>query len=280
MTRTLAWASHFAVPPALYAVGLLVGVWHLAGHGTLPADRTMLYVALAVWSVYLFDRVKLPGVPMDETDRTAHPSRWAFLARRVTFVRTIAFVAMACAVVVGAEISSLLAVLPLMGIAAIWVYAGRRRTGKRPKDLFLIKNLMISAGLTALVGACGVADHDATWRLLVACGWVFLVVAGDAALCDLDDLDADRERGTRTLPVVLGRRATWRIALAVHVLAAGVAVAVRPDAVGFVWAAGLVGGTAVPMAVAKDAPVRDLVDLRLPMLACVAAVLAAAHGAG
>lgn len=266
---TLACASHFALPPALYAVGLLIGVWHLAGHGLFPPARTMVYVGAAALSVYLFDRVKLPGVPMDETDRTAHPARWAFLSQRVGLVRTFAFVAMAGAIAAGAVSGPLLAVLPALGIAAIWVYAGRRRTGKRPKDLFVVKNLMIALGLTVLVGACAVVDGDASWHLAIVCGWVFVVVAADAALCDLDDLEADRTRGTRTLPVVAGRGATWRVALGAHLLAAALAVAARPDGVGFAWALGLVVGTAVPMLVANAAPVRDLVDLRLPLLAGV-----------
>jgi 4-hydroxybenzoate polyprenyltransferase len=277
--------GHLAVWVGLYVAGATVGFARLAGLPMAPAAIGAAFCTAT--SVYLVDRVKLRDAWLDRADLEAHPARYAFLTRRTGLVRALA----AVLGVAGAGLAATLgAWAPLLVVAAyggVFVYAGRRAgTGRRVKDLLLVKNFAVAGSIAGFAGAMAMlgalargwawtesAPHD----LLL--GLVFLggQVLADAVLCDLDDAESDRRFGTATVPAKYGRGAAWALALAVHAGLTALMVAWPAGAGAYAarWRWGLLTlGTTVALRRWNPPKVRDLVDLRLALVAGAALAMA------
>lgn len=277
--------GHLAVWVGLYVAAATVGFSRLAG---LPLSAKALGTTFAAaMSIYLVDRIKLRDAWLDPADREAHPGRYAFLAGRSRWVRALALVLGSMALGLGATVHPVLPVLVLCGYGGVFLYAGRRvGMARRLKDILLVKNIAVAGCIACFAAAMAVfgalsrgwtpADSAPTDLLL---GLFFLggQVLADAMLCDLDDLESDRRFGTATVPSKLGREATWAVALAIHALEAGV-MALWPSgagAYGARWRWGLLTlGTTVALRVWNPPRVRDLVDLRLALVAVAAIAMA------
>lgn len=282
MQRILHAASHLALWAGLYVVGAVSYVNQVSGMQSGGRGRTALslvFAGLTAAAVYLLDRVKLRDRWLDPADDASHPARHRFLAARTRRVRWLAAVLLVAGIACGAAVSPVLPVLGVFAVAGVSLYAGRPRHHRpRVKDVLLLKNLYVAAGIAAfalVVGVCA-APMRVWWpwegflRMyglgLSLAGLTLAVrVVADAALCDIDDETADREFGTDTLPTRLGRQRAWAVAMGMRLAAAAAlwwAPAGNPPAA-HAWAVATLITTFGLRAINPRA-LRDLVDLRLP----------------
>ncbi|MCC6428255.1 MAG: hypothetical protein IT435_15720 [Phycisphaerales bacterium] len=286
--------AHLAVWAGLYVAGAVVCVSQVAGIDAIvpigTRTRAAAFAFCTAMAVYLLDRVKTFDSWLDPADAQAHPARFAFLAQHSTRVRVLILLLLTAAVCLGKGLSAWAAAVPVLAVAGVLVYAARPRTGRpRPKDIVLLKNAYVAAGITgfAVVVAIAAVHPGAGLRIVwevavahavplsVSCAHLAMRVFADAVLCDLDDEDADRRHGTSTLPTHLGRTRAWNTALAVRLcIALGlVLIPVLPAPARLAWAAVTVVSS-VSLRLAAPVRVRDWVDARLPMeTACVAVIL-------
>jgi hypothetical protein len=274
-------AGHLAVWLGLYFTSVYVaGVLVLGRRASMTA---VLACFCAGIGLYLLDRVKARDAWLDPADGIAQPERFQFLLARRTPVRVVAWIALLCGTLAAASIDLRNLLLPPIGIGGVLLYSSVRGRGARLKDVLVIKNLLpgLAIGSLAVVFAWQSPPLFTTtlsmwWTAVVLVGLVLMVTA-DAMLCDLDDAATDAAHRTRTMPTALGPRATWIAALALHVVAggavmwAGAAIGTRSSA-GFI----AVGNGVVTLGLfqTKPAKVRDLVDLKLPVVVALAWAIA------
>jgi 4-hydroxybenzoate polyprenyltransferase len=253
------------------------GTWAIAG----------AFSFCTATAVYQLDRVKLRDRLLDPADAHAHPDRFAFLSRHAVLVRMLALSLLVAAGALATLLRFWGAIIPLLAVLGVLVYAGRPRHGRpRPKDIVLLKNAYVSVGITGfavvvlLIGSHPTAGAGALAEVVLreaaplslACLLLGARVFADAVVCDLDDEDADRRHGTGTLPTHLGHDRAWNIAMGIRLLSA-VALAVIPV---FPWHArmawaGVTVVSSVALRVADPNRVRDWVDARLPAEAILVA---------
>lgn len=295
MASPLHAAAHLAVWAGLYVAGAVVCFAQISGIDAQVAPAVRLRAAAFAFctamAVYLLDRVKLANAWLDPADAQAHPDRFQFLARHARGVRATIALLLAAATWLGSGLAPWVIPLPLLACAGVLLYAARPRTGRaRPKDIILLKNGYVAAGITgfAAIVALAAAGGDAGGSmsaivtthaapLTLSCIHLAARVWADAALCDLDDEQSDRDHGTHTLPTRFGRRRAWDIALAVR-LGLAAALALTPilhlDA-RLAWA-GVTVISSLALRLAAPARVRDWVDARLPMEAAVVTLILSA----
>jgi len=208
-------AGHLAVWPVMYAAGVGIILGEFLGRPI--GELGLVYVTLCAHSGYMLDRVKFRDADFDPADLMADSERANFLrriARRLRLVMALEWVAAAA---VGVVISPVLGVLVLGGILLGYLYSGWR-PGRRArlKDVHglkagLVACAVVGLGLAAVVGPEIGWDAGALLKLVgelpwVVLGGVWLIVCGDAVVCDLDDHESDRAYSTRSLPVLMGAR--------------------------------------------------------------------------
>jgi 4-hydroxybenzoate polyprenyltransferase len=242
----------------------------------------IVFAGAVASGVYLLDRVKLRDRWLDPADALAHPGRYAYLSGRTRQARLLAAGFLIVGIVAGMWVSAWAAGVGIAAVLGVIVYAGRARGQRaRPKDLLVIKNFYVAAGITGFavtiaVGMGGVDSAAYRWP-----SWVFgsamLLgrVLADAAICDLDDEEADRRYLTSTLPTRLGRVAAWNWAMGFRllVMVAIATIPLGPRNARWSWAIATGAGIVVLRAWNPE-KVRDAVDLRLPAEAVAATLLA------
>ncbi len=255
--------GYIALWPALYALGVFILTWHLLGEGK-PNASSALYVLLCAHSCYLLDRVKIANHRQDPADALALPKRAALFARWSTPIRTLILAELLGATIAGYSIHPLLAIIPPIALGVVHLYAGRVPSlgSPRLKDLPAVKVFFIAAGHLALSIAVLIGvQRDLLTNLhpaSIAAGFgVWLIVAGDAGLCDIDDHHADLIYRTESLSVMLGQRRAWWIALGLIVLGSAL-IAATPEMLGL-------GTTLIitTLITQKNTNHRDFVDARL-----------------
>ncbi|MBL4809782.1 MAG: hypothetical protein JKY43_06965, partial [Phycisphaerales bacterium] len=199
----------------------------------------LVYVALCAHSGYLFDRVKFRDADLDPADLMADPIRHGFLRRWAKWLRILMVAEWIGAVAVGGVISPVLGVVVLGGVFAGYVYSGwRPGKGARLKDLAglkagLVASAVVGLGIAAVLGAeIGwddgmVLPEIGVWPWMML-GGVWLIVCGDAVVCDLDDRASDGVHSTRSLPVMIGMRRAGIVAAGFLVFG-GLLVAISGD---------------------------------------------------
>jgi 4-hydroxybenzoate polyprenyltransferase len=289
--RAGAAGAHLALWAGFYITGAVVFIAQLTGLDANVPLRTRgvvgAFAFCTAMAVYLLDRVKLRDRWLDPADAQAHPDRFAFLSRHAAYVRVLALSLLAVAGALGTLLRFWGAVIPILAVLGVLLYAGRPRQGRpRPKDIILLKNAYVAAGITgfaALVlmisfppgdgaGALTTPVHRAAVPLLLACAFLGARVFADAVVCDLDDEDSDRRHGTGTLPTHLGRSRAWNIAMVTRLVSAAMltVVPVFPWHARLAWA-GVTIVSSVALRVADPIRVRDWVDARLPVEAIIVA---------
>ncbi len=285
----LSTLSHLALWAGLYVVGAVVYMQQVSGAALPPGRAALLaiYAFLTAVAVYLMDRVKLSDRWLDPADRAAQPHRFAFIERHSTRVRSAALILLAAATLLGWAISPLLSALTVGAALGVVVYAGRPRHRRpRVKDILLLKNSYVAAGITAfaltltlaatldLPSGLSTLSPTQLHAYALAAVTLFMRVVADAALCDIDDELSDRAHGTHTLPTTVGRGRAWLIAAAMR-LAAALALwlipAGRIDAqpAAHAWAIITIATTA-GLWIWRPRRLRERVDGRLFLEACLA----------
>jgi 4-hydroxybenzoate polyprenyltransferase len=295
IARAIEIAGHLAVWTGLYVGAAVLCFAQTAGVAISPWSRRGASVYVCAFAtamgVYLLDRVKASDRWLDAADAAAKPARVAFLSRRRGLWRGWVVALGMVGAATGWLVHLWAAVLVPGAFAGVLMYGGRpgHLHGRRLKDVFLVKNAAVAGAITVFaVGLVLLADaasapiadgvHPA-WRIAGGAGvLLFGRVFADAALCDIDDEEADRRYGTATLPARIGRRRTWAL---VMLLNAGlvIAAALLPAPAEVIRARLLWAGLALITGLAMrlwDPPyLRDLIDARFAAVGLIA--LAAAR---
>lgn len=259
--------SHLALWPACYTPGVyLLSV--LALETDPPGAATVGYLLLVGHACYLLDRVKLSDSRQDPADAVALPERAMLYAQRARVFRWVLTLELLAAIVLGAGISPLLGLLPIGAVLGVHLYAGRGASPGRPrfKDLPSLKSFFIATAYLALVIAVlwGNALHpfgEPDARVGVALAGLWLIVCGDAILCDLDDRPSDAFYGTRSLPVLLGHGDAWIVAQLMLMTGIALIVIPHPDPYLMLGVGLALWLSTLPTLHMKNR--RDLVDARL-----------------
>lgn len=258
-----------AVVPTLYvwAAACLLADIAEAARPSVAASVFLLGTSL---SVYLADRAKWRDAWIDPADEAANPvrARWIWAHRRV--VRVIALLAAFAGVVAAMAFAPLLALAPIGGQLAVWLYAGTphgSHVSPRFKDFLLFKNFAAAGGILVLSTAAVTLDSHAALPGIVRHAGLptLLIVACDCVLCDIPDREGDAAFGTRTIPVAFGILPA-RLSAATFTTAAGLWLLTSPAPADHLWAWSL-AATSWPLAMAPTQWLRPLTDFRLPLLA-------------
>jgi 4-hydroxybenzoate polyprenyltransferase len=217
-------AGHLAVWPGLYAGAVLLLLSWLTNTSVGQPDLAFgfAFVFLCGQAAYLLDRVKLSGARMDPSDRVSQPDRHAFLARIAWLARGAAGVELLLATIIGAGIAPWLVPVPVGVGVGVWLYAGRPAdpSRPRPKDWPTAKAMLVAVAHTTLATVVLLATapdaRQQAVHIAEGCVILALLVFADAVVCDLDDLEADRIFGTRSVPVEIGARRSWMLAAATY----------------------------------------------------------------
>lgn len=201
-------------------------------------------------SAYSLDRVLDPAPEVERGQRRRRPLRLVLAATGA--LSALLCVWHACQLPV--QTASL---MPLLGAAAL--------AYPLLKQLPFTKTLALPLVWTWASIALPLADGSwFGWRamLMPVAAPLFCLIAAGCLLCDLKDEDADRRSGVRSLPVMLGGRATVHVALAL-VVSAGMLALVehRP---GIAIGAAMLGlVTTWPAVLARESTGPLLVDMIL-----------------
>lgn len=260
----LAAPGHLALYPALYAIGAAI-----LGSRILEiphSSSTLSFVALCAHAGYLLDRVKARDRSMDPSDSMSQPARYRYLRLHARPVRFMMIVEWLAALVLGVTIHPALGVFTLLGIASTLFYAGwKPGSVPRLKDLHLTKAPAIALSVVALGVFPLLVDRSIKQEieaLTMGRHWLALlglvvIVIGDAIICDLDDIEADRAHRTRSVPSLTGSRPA-KIIAALALTIGGVMLAIRSD---LVLVSVLIVFSAV--AIMRQRSRRDWIDARL-----------------
>lgn len=269
--------SHLALWPACYALGVYLMAVVALG---LPAPgwATTLYLLSVAHACYLLDRVKLSDQRQDPADAIALPDRALLFARHARAIRIMLMLEFWLASLVGWFISPALAMLPLGALLGVQLYAGRGASPGHPrfKDLPVLKSFFISSGHIALViGVLWSSEHHLIEHpraeMILSLTAIWLIVSGDAILCDLDDRHSDAMYGTRSLPVLLGNSRAWVLAQSMIVLGGLMLILEgKPDGV-LLFCASAIWLSVLRTRIMKNR--RDLVDARLLPIVLIALLM-------
>ncbi len=284
--RVVGGVGHLAVWAALYQVGALAVLSEAMGLGV--GGWAYGGVGLIALSTYLKDRVKLRRIYLDPADEMAHPARAAFLRGRAGAVRVVMGVAlvggMGC---MGMVHPVLAAVGPAAWAGVIWYGRPRQGGARRPKDVVVVKNLIVAGSIGGMVWVVGaVADgglrgwDSAQWLAgVVVLAAIVVQVFGDAVICDLDDRESDARFGTRTIVVSRGERTAWVVAIGAQIsVSAGLVVCgmfgVIEQLPALVWGIGSAVGTGLTVVVRRGVR-RDATDAKLAVVGGIVLALRA-----
>lgn len=292
MVTLFARAGHLAVWLGFYVTAAVVFVASSVGRSLDSLEPLIFpFAFLTASSVYLIDRVKLTNAQLDPADQQAHPDRFAYLTSHPRRTRLLASVLSVTALGIGSLIHPLVSLLVLLALAGVIAYATpsakllKLAGKKRFKDLFLVKNFIVSFSITAFAAAAivlsepGFGATQARGVLLqeqaplaFACIFASIVILADAILCDIDDVVPDRTFSTSTIPVRFGTAAAWLTAIGLNAVAFGMAATWPAEsalkATRLRWA-GLILATTLILAAWRPHRIRDLVDIRLGLVAIV-----------
>jgi len=262
--RTL---GYLAIWPGMYALGVYMLVTDVV-LGTLPDLDSIIYVLLIAHSCYLLDRVKVSDNRFDPADALALPDRAMLFSDYARPIRLLVILELLGATLSGWFIHPVLSVVPLLALIGVHVYAGRGATPSAPrlKDLPGLKAFFIAGGHIALSIAVvwgntpELLDRLDGFLISGVLG-VWLIVSGDAVLCDVDDLETDRVYATQSLAVMFGNRSAWAGALAMITIGSTMTLIAQPAQRNLIFIASvLVLSTILTL---RNTNHRDFVDARL-----------------
>ncbi|MGV6814660.1 MAG: hypothetical protein ACWA5W_06580, partial [Phycisphaerales bacterium] len=217
--------SHFAIWPTLYALGVYVLLSRSLPDHQLPQSfAAIAFIFLCTHASYLLDRVKISDDRLDEADAIALPDRAHTLSSRSNGLRRLILIELLVGSGIGFVLHPILALIPIAALVAIHSYAGRSAHPSRPrlKDLPGCKPFFIATSHVALALVVLWAPQlnraffdqaaDRPLGIIMPTLSIWLIVVGDAMLCDIDDLDTDRAFGTKSFAVLFSKRRAWIIA--------------------------------------------------------------------
>jgi 4-hydroxybenzoate polyprenyltransferase len=204
------------------AVGIAVFGWSLGRWTGFASGRLLPLWLAGALVVYNLDRLKRD--PSDEVN-TPERVRWHGMLRRWSWLLTAAGAAVLVLWPLWIGNGALL-LLTCLAVPLSLSYSFPLM-GARLKDIPVLKTLFAPlVVLTAVLAPPILLQGLAVGApLLLAAGWSWALLMFNMLLCDLRDIDGDREAGTKSVPVLVGETGTrgllWLL------IAAGAACAVR-----------------------------------------------------
>ena len=257
--------GHLAIWVGCYAAAV-VAMGGLLLHGIMPVWASLIAMSTAI-GTYLIDRVRPLAGQVDPSDAVAHPQRARLLMSNPTGIRILAVVFLAAAMSLSLVFVPMASLVVAGAPIGVLLY-GHRRRGMRLKDRLFIKNAIVALSMVAMLVLL-VGPGDQPVLLMLAGLSILLHVFADAMLCDIDDVQADAQFGTRTIPNVLGIRVTWAIAMAMNLGSAAlllIAGAMELLPLHTAVILGLLPMMATMILYSWSPPrIKDLVDLKLPL---------------
>jgi len=259
--------GYLAVWPSMYALGVYTLLVRVVGNA-FPDTDSIVYILLIAHSCYLLDRVKISDARFDPADALALPDRAMLFSTYSKPIRILVCIELLGSTGSGWLIHPVLGVVPLLALIGVHLYAGRGATPSAPrlKDLPGLKAFFIASGHLALsIAVLWGNTPDLLDRVdgitLAGILGVWLIVSGDAALCDVDDHETDRVYATKSIAVMFGKRAAWRGALTMIVIGSAFTLVGHFDQPGLLF----IGSTLILSTVlsAHNTNHRDFVDARL-----------------
>ncbi len=281
MRKITEMCGHLGLWPGLYAMAAVCCYLELVGlrRAGEPWASGIIAVGLTTTAIYLLDRVKFRREWIDPADCFALPGRYEFLCRHQRICRFIAIAMLAAGAIFGARVSIFAPIAVCGGALSALLYAGAPRgCFPRIKDLPWLKNLYTAGGLVCFVAAAAFAINQRFaapgWHLQAALAGVALLFARvflDAALCDVNDEEADRLFGTSTSATRLGGDRARRWATVANMLIPLTLLMVNPIpfAARAGWAAAWLGSGALLPVISKE-KLADFVDVRFAVEAILA----------
>jgi 4-hydroxybenzoate polyprenyltransferase len=193
------------------AASVAVSTMLLAGYPLEPVPVAIVFAATMF--VYSLNRI----TDLDEDEQNV-PGRAAFTRR---YGRPV--LALSVCAYLGAVGLALAWELPRVEFMALPPLVGGLYSLGRLKRLFLVKNLLVGAAWGVIpLGVPVYFGADPTVEAAVFAGYVTVMLTVAAVVFDIKDIEGDRQRGIRTVPVRFGPRVTRVVAGAATVTAAGV----------------------------------------------------------
>ena len=259
--------SHLAIYPAFYTLGVyLLAILSMGLE--FPSQATIWFLLVLAHACYLLDRVKLTDERQDPADALALPERTIFHVRHASRLRVLLCLEFLFASMAGYLIQPLLAIIPFGAMIGVYIYAGRGATPGKPrgKDLPALKAFFIASAHLALAIALlwGSGHLSGAHRLTIAALsliGIWLIVSADATICDLDDRESDSIYATRSLPVLIGARYAWFVAMAILLVGVLFICLYRVSQAHLVFVAVMIFLSGMPTLHRKNR--RDLIDARL-----------------
>jgi 4-hydroxybenzoate polyprenyltransferase len=207
-----------AYAQVLLAGAAAVGTWMIEVMARLPSrPGPIVAVGLVFFSIYALDRVAAEP----ETDALNHPERERFVRRHARKLLLLAVAAYAVALGLAAREGWGHVLILLLPLAAVLLYSfpfvprplARRLGFSRLKDILVVKNMVVAATFATTLALAPVPTRGAVAVPTLLALWVFLFVRFfiNSIVFDLRDEHGDRQKGTRTLPVVIGADRTRRL---------------------------------------------------------------------
>lgn len=260
--------GYLAIWPAMYSLGVYALAELVATDSIQLQTKPVLYILLCAHACYLFDRVKITDRRQDPADAIALPTRSLLFSRHALAIRTLIGIELAIAIIIGLKVHPLLSIIPLLAMIVVHVYAGRGATPNAPrlKDLPALKAFIIASAHIALVimvltGNSQIEASELLSTHLFGMLGIWFIVAGDAVLCDIDDVESDSIYRTQSLAVILGTYPAWVAALGFLILGAFcISFGSHPKNQSIAIGVTIVLTT---MLTRKNTNHRDFVDLRL-----------------
>jgi len=185
----------------------------------VPVNYSICFaVFLLTFSIYSAN--KLTDMKEDAINR---PDRVEFLAGRediILFLSIYSFIISALITYINDQTALFILLIPFV---ASCVYSIRfHPLLPRLKDIPFVKNIVVGLSwalvctLLPLIASGQYLDRD---FILPAAAVVYLMLVKDfinSTLCDMKDINGDRESGVKTIPVILGTKRTRHILLALN----------------------------------------------------------------
>ncbi|MDY6964608.1 MAG: UbiA family prenyltransferase [Halobacteriota archaeon] len=177
-----------------------------------PKPDMLLAFFLVTYSIYSLNKLT-----DKEEDSVNVPERADFIKNRENILIFLTIVTYGIALMLGLLESILAIPVLLIPLASGMVYSVKIFSGIRLKDVFAVKNLIVSftwASEAAFLPA--ICLQKTLTPILLIFNFVFIKGIINTVLFDMRDVKGDRKSGTKTIPVVFGVPKTKALLLAIH----------------------------------------------------------------
>ncbi|MDG6904431.1 MAG: UbiA family prenyltransferase [Nitrososphaerota archaeon] len=189
---------------------LAIGTSSIAASCSILLGRSPTFLLLLMAYLFSFGAYMLNRGSEVTQDRISNPTRTNYLSSRNKYLGIISGASFVIGYFIAffTNLVFFLALLLPLALALVYSIGSKKLTSligaKRLKDRLLIKNLAIAFGWSLIPVLVGLYYKSVPLLLLSFSPFIFLRLMSNTIFFDMRDVQADREYGVRTLPVVYG----------------------------------------------------------------------------